>query len=514
MNYILGLFSKEDIFSAVRKGREDLVRQFLDRGVKVNSRNYGRSVLTIAIENNKENIVRLLLDRGADINLVNNDGETALMVALIGAFNKDRANIVRLLLERGADVNVINKGRTALIDAARYGYEDIVRQLLDRGANVNQGPYTALMCASSGGHENIVRLLLDRGADVHAVNDMGETALMGAVVTNYKNIVRLLLDRGADINMKDDGGNTALIVASREGHAKMISLLLEKGADFNIANINHETALDVARSQGYDNLVRLLQLAELCDDLSEAGIEELRDILRNDVTAENYPTIAKVFELTATEPTDDNILTFKNSLEQYTKPQLCARLAQYYKGVKQISEEFLSQIYDIQTFQYETLQKKDKEIIKYYIENGYDDERIYPKLDSIIKKLPALQVPLKLYRHSDYEEYQSLSKNMIHITTRPISASYDPIMSDEYTLSEVEDDISCCRLILNISSGYHILFPRPTTEENNENEAIMSSGIKFRVDKISTNNGFYMYDSVDIIRVDKIIKIIEMTTIK
>jgi FOG: Ankyrin repeat len=153
-------------------------------------------------------------------------------------------------------------------------------------------------------------------------------------------IAKLLLDNGANVNAADLSGNTSLIKASLCRHENIVRLLLQRGADVNVVNNDGKAALDIAQERGYHNIVRLLHQhgaqrlpadwTELCDDLSEAGIEELRDILRNDVTAENYTTVAEAFELTSTEPTEENILRFKNSLKRYTKPQLCARLAQYY----------------------------------------------------------------------------------------------------------------------------------------------------------------------------------------
>jgi len=242
----------------------------------------------------------------------------------------------------------MNRQPEDIFSAVADEREDIVRLLLDRGADVNAVSdmgETALIIASSNGHENIVRLLLDRGADVNAVDSYHETALMVASRWTFQEsyeLVRLLLERGADVNMRSNIGETALMWAAIEGYENVVRLLLDRGADVNSVDNDGDTALSLAQQNGHENVVRLLiqhvphsvqpRWSELCDDLSEAGIEELRDIIKENVTTQNYASVAEVFEV----PNEFNTSTarhvrrFKNSLEQYTKPQLCARLAQYY----------------------------------------------------------------------------------------------------------------------------------------------------------------------------------------
>lgn len=80
-------------------------------------------------------IVRLLLDQqDVLVNGVDNDGETALMVAATVGHKP----IVDMLLEKKADVNrQDDDGSTALIYASLYGHNEIVRTLLAHGALVN-----------------------------------------------------------------------------------------------------------------------------------------------------------------------------------------------------------------------------------------------------------------------------------------------------------------------------------------------------------------------------------------
>ncbi len=107
----------------------------------------------------------LAKSEGIDINAVDEDGNTALMLAAFFA----KKDIVRALLDAGADVNVKNKkGNTALIIAAWHGRVNMVEALLAKGADVSvKDKYgnTALKIASKAiGNKKIARMLLDVGA--------------------------------------------------------------------------------------------------------------------------------------------------------------------------------------------------------------------------------------------------------------------------------------------------------------------------------------------------------------
>lgn len=97
-------------------------------------------------------------------------------------------------------------GRTALLNAAKYGHKEIVEMLLDKGADVNhkdEDGYTALIIAADFGHKDTVRLLLDRGADVNAQTGNGETALTIAVGQKHKEIAQILQNHLDQLNQVD-----------------------------------------------------------------------------------------------------------------------------------------------------------------------------------------------------------------------------------------------------------------------------------------------------------------------
>ena len=115
-----------------------------------------------------------LIENGAHVDAVDEDGRTALTVAVA----KNNADCVKALLVVGADVNAENKnGWTALMLATGLGYTDCAKALLEAKADVNvqtKDGYTALMAAVLTAHTDCVKVLLEAKADVNAKNKNGK----------------------------------------------------------------------------------------------------------------------------------------------------------------------------------------------------------------------------------------------------------------------------------------------------------------------------------------------------
>ena len=202
-----------------------------------------------------------LIENGARVDAVDEDGRTALMVAVV----KNNADCVKALLVVGADVNAKNKnGWTALMLATGLGYTDCVKTLLEAGADVNEenkNGATALMTAVAKGHTDCMKALLEAGADVNAKNKNGYTALMAAVTKNNVDCVKVLLKAGADVNAKDKDGITTLMRAVLKGHTDCVKTLLKAGADVNAKFEDGSTALMIAATLGHADCVKALREA-------------------------------------------------------------------------------------------------------------------------------------------------------------------------------------------------------------------------------------------------------------
>lgn len=74
------------------------------------------------------------------------------------------------------------------------------------------------------------RSLIQQGADVNGFNGVGETALMLAAKTGYNDMVKLLLENGARTESVSRLGETPLFYGVRMGRLEVLRSLIEAKA--------------------------------------------------------------------------------------------------------------------------------------------------------------------------------------------------------------------------------------------------------------------------------------------
>jgi len=87
--------------------------------------------LVVCMEGNCD-IVHALLEKNADVDAQDNDGATALMLAIIN----EHLEVIMALLSKNSNLNIRDyEGSTALMNACKDGSINCVRLLLDKGAD-------------------------------------------------------------------------------------------------------------------------------------------------------------------------------------------------------------------------------------------------------------------------------------------------------------------------------------------------------------------------------------------
>jgi len=195
--------------------------------------------------------VKEFLAAGADVNAKDNDGYTALHLA-VG--KRGSLEVVKLLITEGVDVNVKNKGgATPLHFTAFYGQEDVTKLLIDNGVDVNmkgltgETPLDWAMRGKNGinanrFHTEIIDLLRKHGGKMSEELDAAEQGskseapditIHDAAAKGNLEAVKHHLAAGMNVNTQDDSGRTPLHWAVYQNHKEIVGLLIANSADVN-----------------------------------------------------------------------------------------------------------------------------------------------------------------------------------------------------------------------------------------------------------------------------------------
>lgn len=302
-----GLDGNTPLHRFLQRRRPEHALRLLEMGVDIEARNeetiaLGPTPFLLACWEGLLSVAQKLAEMGCDTHAVDNEGNTALILAVrcLGARGNEEERrfltLVKWLLDTGADVNAANhEGKTALMEG---GTPEIGMLLLDRGARadaVSRRGYTALHNYSD---PVILQRLLDMGCPLHDASDSGSPleCFVGArnvkavsmliragvnVNTRCKSdfgtplhwachswyvpvsteILRMLLEAGADPNAQNDHLYTPLMVLCKlkEASLEHVRLLLEHGADPTLENLDGKTALDIARDAEEQEIVEYMQ---------------------------------------------------------------------------------------------------------------------------------------------------------------------------------------------------------------------------------------------------------------
>lgn len=135
-----------------------------------------------------------------DLNVQNNDGYTALLLAI----KNNCLLYFNALIKAGADTNITCNGKTTLMQAVSDNiiHSNFVKVLIQTNAHLinrtDKNGMTALMFASYHSNTSAVRILLKSKVDLNVKNADGYTALMLACAAKHTNCIEALIAAGAD----------------------------------------------------------------------------------------------------------------------------------------------------------------------------------------------------------------------------------------------------------------------------------------------------------------------------
>jgi len=98
----------------------------------------GKTALMIAFERKKLEMAKVLIENGANLNMIDNEGNTAFIFAVLSYIHDLAYPIVKMMIEKNVDLNLQNqKGETALMKAIVREHFDFFKGILELVENVN-----------------------------------------------------------------------------------------------------------------------------------------------------------------------------------------------------------------------------------------------------------------------------------------------------------------------------------------------------------------------------------------
>ncbi|MHB1948530.1 MAG: ankyrin repeat domain-containing protein [Gammaproteobacteria bacterium] len=128
------------LLQAIKIGEVDKAKDLIRQGADPNQGNKVRFPLSEAVRRGNLQMLKMLIDEKADVNqrLVNGNGESALIVALVCIDGRYNMDIVNCLLDAKADPNIgFYDGFTPLMSAVVNGLDEVVVKLVEFHANIN-----------------------------------------------------------------------------------------------------------------------------------------------------------------------------------------------------------------------------------------------------------------------------------------------------------------------------------------------------------------------------------------
>ncbi len=256
-NHSLGVPS---ICSATSNDKVTMVRYLIKAGADLNLVYIkDRSTpLSIASYKGYVRLVRLLIESKAKLDLKDNQGRSALWLAV----SRGKLEVVRCLIKAGANINLTNIQGVAPLSVVSISDHDKLAKLLIRADTKidmqdNLGR-TALWFASNSGAEKVVRYLIKSGAKVNLPNINNCTFLAVASANNHKRIAKLLIKAGAKIDLQDVEGKSALWHASEKGNIDIVKYLIKYGAKLDLKNLYGNSPFDIALENNHKKVARIL----------------------------------------------------------------------------------------------------------------------------------------------------------------------------------------------------------------------------------------------------------------
>ncbi|KAL1598572.1 hypothetical protein SLS59_006859 [Nothophoma quercina] len=257
---------------AIREGHQSIAWTLLNQSVKREVRHDQKDNAGGCIVNGHPVV------RAADVHAQNEDGDTALDIAL----DQKMDAVILELIEAGAE-GYLGRETELLAHAVKSRNTKLLSIMIERNLNLDGAVFFALedrLSRQDPGLERVVLQLLNAGANTARSSELSDTvhpedynedeedkddgrhdndALALASRRGLTSVVEMLLTHHAPVTSRNNVGECPLLIATRNGHEEIVQMLLRKApSSVEIASEEGCTALEVAFDNDRLNIAGLL----------------------------------------------------------------------------------------------------------------------------------------------------------------------------------------------------------------------------------------------------------------
>ncbi len=223
------------LMTAAAEGNLEAAEILIDAGANLEKQSKsGWTAVSIAVNAGHFDIADKLIDAGADFRKSISQGRSNVLHVLAMAKKEDTALFAKML-HRGIDINAQNDdGTTALMLAVRTGKVELTKALLAAGAKPNMVEATgktALHYAAETENKDMMSALLAHKANPNTVNRATRQPILHEMImTDLPEMAHMLALSGADPMKKNAQGKDAIALANSKGLTDLAASLKEKAS--------------------------------------------------------------------------------------------------------------------------------------------------------------------------------------------------------------------------------------------------------------------------------------------
>lgn len=240
----------------------EMIKELIRLGINVDAldNNNENAFFLATRSEDRELITSFLEDCNINLNHQNNQGDTVLLILVLGGIKN--SDLIKQFLEKGANPDLVNQCGKSIIEILI----DII--LYSENRKPLEFEYEILL-NEDGEYGNVLENILRHyNVDINKLNSKGEPLFFDSILHFNFKLFKLLRTKSINLNQKDKEGNNIIfklmeyneknLIKDKKLYLNTIKSLINAGVDINAKNNEGLSALHIAVGEKCEYTIRLL----------------------------------------------------------------------------------------------------------------------------------------------------------------------------------------------------------------------------------------------------------------